>query len=58
MTREGTVERMTAAVGKAWDEQFGDSSTLEIVEVDRIEASPGGKQQNFTSDFFPETYDD
>lgn len=45
--------RLEEAVHKAWDTQKDNPPPLRIVRVGQVSASPGGKQQEFTSDFFP-----
>lgn len=42
------------AVRRAWDEQYGPQDKLEIRRVDAIPRTPSGKQQEFSSDFFPD----
>jgi phenylacetate-CoA ligase len=44
---------LTGSVRAAWDQAFGPDSPLKICQVDRIPTLPGGKQQEFSSDFFP-----
>ena len=45
--------RLLSAVREAWDSRYGEATPLAIVEVDALPLPPGGKQQEFTSDFFP-----
>ena len=44
---------LTGSVRTAWDRSFGPDASLKICQVDRISTMPGGKQQEFSSDFFP-----
>ena len=44
---------LTGSVQSAWDRSFGPGVPLKICRVDRIPTSPSGKQQEFSSDFFP-----
>lgn len=44
---------LTGAVQAAWDNSFGPDTPLNICQVDRIPTMPSGKQQEFSSDFFP-----
>ena len=44
---------LTGSVQSAWDRSIGPGVSLKICRVDRIPTSPGGKQQEFSSDFFP-----
>ena len=44
---------LTGSVQAAWDSSFGPDFSLKICRVDRIPTLPGGKQQEFSSDFFP-----
>ncbi len=50
---EPSVE-LTQSVQEAWDRSFDPDVSLKICRVDRIPTSPGGKQQEFSSDFFPQ----
>jgi len=47
------VEALTDNIQAAWDQSFGPDTPLKICQVDRIPATPSGKQQEFSSDFFP-----
>lgn len=44
---------LAAQVVAAWTQAFGAATPLSIVEVDHIQTTAGGKQQDVTSDFFP-----
>ena len=46
-------EGFAARVREAWQAATGDAVPLRIVRVDAIARSPGGKFQDFTSDFMP-----
>jgi len=46
------------ALEQAWRDRFGNDTPLTLLEVDRLPPPPGGKQQEFTSDFFPTQDDD
>jgi len=50
-------ERLVGAVRVAWDAENDESTPLRIVPVDEIALAPGGKQQEFTSDFFPPVHE-
>jgi phenylacetate-CoA ligase len=55
-TRGEPNARLLAALREAWDTEAG-TATLDIIRVDEIAATPGGKAQDFTSDFFPSIHD-
>ena len=44
---------LTGSVQAAWNRSFGPDETLNICKVDRIPTLPSGKQQEFSSDYFP-----
>lgn len=44
---------LTGNIQAKWDESFGPDTPLKICRVDRIPTTPSGKQQEFSSDFFP-----
>ena len=50
-------ERLVSAVREAWDAENDESTPLRILPVDQIDLGPGGKQQEFTSDFFPSVHE-
>jgi phenylacetate-CoA ligase len=50
-------ERLVTAVREAWDAENDRSTPLRIRPVDQIDLGPGGKQQEFTSDFFPSVHE-
>jgi phenylacetate-CoA ligase len=45
------------AVRRAWDAENDASHPLTIIRVEQIPGGPGGKQQEFTSDFFPSVHE-
>ena len=50
-------QRLVSALRKAWDAQNDASTPLRILRVDEIAIGSGGKQQEFTSDFFPSVHE-
>lgn len=50
---DGSCKALKQQVREAWDTSIGDATPLEIVDLDRIPTAPSGKQQEFSSDFFP-----
>jgi hypothetical protein len=44
---------LAEALAAAWREAAGGEFPLRVVRVDAIARSPGGKFQDFTSDFMP-----
>lgn len=44
---------LTGAVQTAWESSFGPDTRLKICQVSRIPTTPSGKQQEFSSGFFP-----
>ena len=49
--------RLVSALETAWNERFADTP-FAIVKVDAIPPAPGGKQQEFHSEFFPASDED
>ncbi len=50
-------ENIINALRAAWDLENDESTPLRIVQVNEIAIGPGGKQQTFTSDFFPSVHE-
>ncbi len=50
-------EPLVSALREAWDAENDASTPLRILRVDEIAIAPGGKQQEFTSDFFPSVHE-
>ena len=46
-------EQLVSTLHEAWDAANDQSTPLRILRVEKISVAPGGKQQEFTSDFFP-----
>jgi phenylacetate-CoA ligase len=55
-TRDEPDARLIAALREAWDAQAG-TAVLDFIRVSGIEATAGGKAQDFTSDFFPSIHE-
>jgi phenylacetate-CoA ligase len=49
----GEPQQLISAVREAWDAENDESTPLRIVQVEEVPVAPGGKQQEFTSEFFP-----
>ncbi len=49
----GKPQLLISAVREAWDAENDESTPLRIVKVEEVPVAPGGKQQEFTSEFFP-----
>lgn len=54
-TRAALPKQFRRTIESAWLEAFGELSSLGFKEVDHIPPSPGGKQQQFTTDFLAGT---
>jgi hypothetical protein len=50
-------EHLVHALRTAWDAENDELTPLRILPVARIAVEPGGKQQDFTSDFFPSVHE-
>jgi phenylacetate-CoA ligase len=46
-----------SALRAAWDAENDESTPLRILQVDKVPVAPGGKQEEFTSDFFPSVHE-
>ena len=51
-------EGLIKVIREAWDAECDEKTLLTIVPMDEIPLAPGGKQQEFTSDFFPSPDED
>ena len=52
-TKNEDDNRLANALRQMWDAQKDDPPSLRILRLGEVLPSPGGKQQEFTSDFFP-----
>ncbi|NNE05814.1 MAG: phenylacetate--CoA ligase family protein [Xanthomonadales bacterium] len=53
LVSKGDCTELKNRVRAAWDATIGDKTPLKIVDLERIPPAPSGKQQEFSSDFFP-----
>ena len=53
----GEPEQLVSAVREAWDAENDESTPLRFLQLDEIPVAPGGKQQEFTSEFFPSVHE-
>jgi len=53
VVRGNPQNKLTKALSAAWVARFGETTPLRILELKKLPPPPGGKQQEFTSDFFP-----
>lgn len=51
-------EVLVEAIREAWDNECDEKTPLAIVRIEEIPLTPSGKQQEFTSDFFPNPDED
>ena len=57
VTLDEPDEHLVSTLREAWRSENDESTPLRIVRVDEVPVAPSGKQQDFTSDFFPSVHE-